>query len=113
MTHEQITALTATGESETLEFKHTTGTRREAVSTVCAMLNQRGGHVLFGVTPEGDVVGQQVSERTIEEVSAKIQRIEPSAFTAVSEFRQRKTSRWEFEAAGLVPKGRGIWHTCN
>ncbi len=77
MTHEQITALTATGESETLEFKHTTGTRREAVSTVCAMLNQRGGHVLFGVTPEGDVVGQQVS--------AKIQRIEPSAFTAVSE----------------------------
>ena len=32
MTHEQITALTATGESETLEFKHTTGTRREAVS---------------------------------------------------------------------------------
>ena len=33
---------------------------------MCAMLNQRGGHVLFGVTPTGDVSGQQVSERTIE-----------------------------------------------
>ena len=83
MTPEQVTALAATGESETLEFKSTTGTRREAAQTVCAMLNQRGGHVLFGVTPRGDVVGQQVSERTIEEVSAEIQRIDPPAFPSV------------------------------
>ena len=55
MTLEQISALAVAGESETLEFKGTTGTRREAASTVCAMLNQRGAHVLFGVTPTGDV----------------------------------------------------------
>ena len=42
MTLEQISALAVAGESETLEFKSTTGTRREAASTVCAMLNQRG-----------------------------------------------------------------------
>ena len=83
MTPEQITALAATGESEALEFRHTTGTRREATQTVCAMLNQRCGHVLFGVTAEGDVVGQQVSERTIEEVSAELRRIDPPAFPAV------------------------------
>ena len=83
MTPEQLTALVATGESETLEFKSTTGTRREAASTVCAMLNQRGGHVLFGVTPRGDVIGQQVSERMIEEVSAEIQRINPPAFPEI------------------------------
>ena len=83
MTPEQLTALVATGESETLEFKSTTGTRREAARTVCAMLNQRGGHVLFGVTSRGDVVGQQVSERTIEEVSAEIQRIDPPAFPEI------------------------------
>ena len=47
------------------------------------MLNQRGGHVLFGVTPTGGVTGQQVSERTLEEVSAEIQRIDPPAFPAV------------------------------
>ena len=42
-----LTTLTASGESETLEFKETTGTRREATMTVCARLNQGGGQVLF------------------------------------------------------------------
>ena len=83
MTPDQVAALVAAGESETLEFKSTTGTRREAAQTVCAMLNQRGGYVLFGVTPEGGVVGQQVGGRTLEEVSAEIQRIEPPVFPAV------------------------------
>jgi hypothetical protein len=31
------------GESETLELKRTTGERREAARTICAMLNHRGG----------------------------------------------------------------------
>ena len=79
----EISTLAQTGESETLEFKSTTGTRREATRTICAMLNQRGGQVLFGVTPEGNVVGQQVSERTIEELSAELQRIDPPAFPTV------------------------------
>ncbi len=79
----QIADRAGAGESETLEFKRTTGTRREAMRTVSAMLNQRGGQVFFGVTPDGDVVGQQVSERTVEELSAEIQRIEPPAFPTV------------------------------
>ena len=54
---------------------------------MCAILNQRGGHVLFGVTPTGDLVGQQVSERTIEEVSAEIQRINPTAFPEIERVR--------------------------
>lgn len=84
---ERILALAAEPESETLEFKRTTGTRREAAATVCAMLNHRGGHVLFGVTREGDVVGQEVSDRTMEEVSAEIQRIDPPAFPDVGRVR--------------------------
>ena len=87
MTPEQIAALASTGESEALEFKATTGTRREAAATVCAMLNQRGGHVLFGVASDGRVVGQQVSERTVEQVSAEIQRIEPPAFPEIERVR--------------------------
>ena len=87
MTPEQITALAATGESETLEFKSTSGTHREAAQTVCAMLHQRGGHVLFAVTAAGDVVGQQVSEQTIEEVSAEIQRIDPPALPEIERVR--------------------------
>ena len=78
-----ISALATSGESETLEFKATTGTRREATMTVCAFLNQRGGQVLFGVTSDGGVVGQQVGERTIEELSAELRRIDPPAFPTV------------------------------
>ncbi|MDE0268237.1 MAG: ATP-binding protein [Acidimicrobiaceae bacterium] len=83
MTFEQITTLVAQGESETVEFKRTTGTRREGTATVCAMLNHRGGVVLFGVERDGSITGQQVSERTLEEVSAEIQRIDPPAFPEI------------------------------
>lgn len=83
MALQQIRVLAASGESESLEFKTTTRTRREAARTVCAFLNQGGGQVLFGVTPDGTVVGQQVSERTIEEVSAELQRINPPAFPMI------------------------------
>ena len=48
LTAAQIALLAASGESETLEFKETTGTRWEATMTLCAFLNQRGGKVLFG-----------------------------------------------------------------
>ena len=83
MNIKRIVALTAYGESETLEFKATTGTRREAAKTVCAFLNRGGGQVLFGVTPDGAVMGQQVSERTIEELSAEFRQIDPPAFPTV------------------------------
>ena len=87
MTPGQLEALAASGESETLEFKETTGVRREATRTVCAFLNQDGGQVVFGVTPTGVVAGQQVSERTIEELSAELQRIDPPAFPSVERIR--------------------------
>ena len=80
---EQLIALTTSGESEALEFKETTGTRREAAMTLRAFLNQRGGQVPFGVTQAETVVGQQVGERTIEELSAELRQIEPPAFPTV------------------------------
>ena len=83
MTPDQITALVASGESEILELKATTGTRREATATVCAMLNHSGGHVLFGVTPNGAVVGQEIGNRTLEDLSAKVQRIDPPVYPEI------------------------------
>ncbi len=83
LTPNEVVALAGSGESETLEFKETTGARREAAMTVCAFLNQSGGQVLFGVTPDGAVVGQQVGERTIEQLSAELGRIDPPAFPTI------------------------------
>lgn len=79
MTPDETAAIVALGESEALEWQATTRTRREAAATVCAMLNQRGGHVLFGVAPDGRMAGQQASERTFEDVSAELRRIDPPA----------------------------------
>ena len=83
MTPEEIRKMAIAGESETLELKKTSGERNEAAKAVCAMLNHRGGIVLFGATPEGTVVGQEVGAGTIERVSAEIQRIDPPAFPGV------------------------------
>lgn len=80
---DQIATWAVAGESETLEFKRTTGQRREAVRTLCAMLNHRGGRVLFGVEAGGRVVGQQVSDRTLEEIAQEIREIEPPTFPGI------------------------------
>lgn len=74
----ELTTLVAHGESEDLEFKRTTGLRSDATKTVCAMLNgSRGGFVLFGVEDRGEIRGQEVSSRTLEEVANELARIDP------------------------------------
>ncbi|MCY3895787.1 MAG: ATP-binding protein [Chloroflexi bacterium] len=73
-------ALADSGETEALEFRATTGTRREAAQTLCAFLNEHGGQVLFGVSPTGQVASQQVGERTMEQLSGERRCIEPPAF---------------------------------
>lgn len=84
MDYSQLQSLVAQGESETLEFKKTTGERREAMHALCGMLNHRGGRVLFGVAPQGTIVGQQVSDHTLEEVSQELQLIEPNILPQVA-----------------------------
>lgn len=80
MNLEELKAFVVKGESDQLEFKRSTGQRTSATKTVCAMLNGLGGFVLFGVTDRGDLVGQQVSAGSIEDISREIRKIEPPAF---------------------------------
>lgn len=45
-------------ETETLEFKKTTGEMKEAMVSITSILNKHGiGTLYFGVKPNGDVVG--------------------------------------------------------
>jgi ATP-dependent DNA helicase RecG len=73
----ELNALTSGGESEQVEFKRSTGQRTDAAKTVCAMLNTRGGFVLFGVDDSGNAVGQEVSAGTVADVVREIRRIDP------------------------------------
>lgn len=83
MDRRQIESWVATGESETLEFKSSTGELRTAVRTACAMLNHRGGRVLIGVDPGGRLIGQQIGDGTLEGVAQELGEIEPPAFPSV------------------------------
>lgn len=65
ISRDDVATWAAAGESETLEFKRSTGQRREAAQTLCAMLNRRGGRVLFGVEP---AAGWSVADLDEEEV---------------------------------------------
>jgi ATP-dependent DNA helicase RecG len=79
VTEQQLRDWLTLGESETQEFKIRTsaGCRREAAQTLCAMLNTRGGRVIFGVAKDATLVGQETSDKTIEQIVVELQRIEP------------------------------------
>jgi len=85
MTVDDVQTLTTAGESETLELKASTGERVAGAMAVCAMLNHRGGTVLFGVQPNRQVSGQTVSERTIEQLSSALSEIDPPAFPTIDQ----------------------------
>ena len=72
---EELKEMVAGGESKQVEFKRSTGQRLDGIRTVCAMLNGGGGYVFFGVTDKGEIVGQQVSSRTIDELSNELRLI--------------------------------------
>jgi ATP-dependent DNA helicase RecG len=75
----ELQILIDQGESETLEFKRSTGRRSDAARTACAMLNGLGGFVIFGVADDGTIVGQDVSEKTLRYLANEFRRIEPPA----------------------------------
>lgn len=83
MTPDQLADVAAGGESEVVEFKRTTGEAETGARAVCAMLNHRGGRVLFGVAPNGAVVGQDVGENTIERLAQRLRDIDPPAFPSI------------------------------
>lgn len=77
ITTNEIIRLAGEGESETAEFKATTGQRKEAARTLSAMLNGRGGRVLFGIQPNGNVTGQAVGANTLEDITQACRDIHP------------------------------------
>ena len=73
-------------ENETLEFKKSTGELKEAVISIASILNKhQKGELYFGVKPDGTPAGQDVSEKTLREISQAIAaHIEPKIFPEIS-----------------------------
>lgn len=73
-------------ENEILEFKKSTGELKEAMYSVCAILNKhQHGELYFGVKPNGTPIGQVVTEESLREVSQKIKNhIEPKIYPEIN-----------------------------
>ena len=85
-----IQRLIEAGESDTCEWKKSTGQRAPAGKTLCAFLNGNGGVVLIGVRPTGEIDGQEVSDSTRRDLSAVLAQIQPVAPVAVEEIEVSK-----------------------
>ena len=74
-------------ETETLEYKKTTGEMREAMISITAILNKHGiGTLYFGVKPSGEVIGQDVAESSLRDVSRAVyENIKPQIYPAIEE----------------------------
>ncbi len=68
----KIKELIEIGESETVEFKKSTGEWKEIVETISAFANTKGGVILVGVDKKKEVCGVSIGKGTIEDLTNKI-----------------------------------------
>jgi ATP-dependent DNA helicase RecG len=81
-------------ESETVELKKSTSELKEAVISVVAILNKHGhGRIVFGVRNDGEIVGQDVSPKTLRDVSSALsENIEPRIYPKVKQITRGRTT---------------------
>lgn len=101
-------------EDETLEFKKTTGELNEAMNSISAMLNKHGhGTIFFGVLPNGEVRGQDISESTLRDVSRKIyESISPQVVPTIEKriFDGRETIEVTFAGTSRPYSAKGVYY---
>lgn len=76
---QDIEKVVLQGESDVLEFKKSTSELESAARTLCAFLNQKGGMVLLGISNNGKLLGQDISDGTRQEIARTLHKFEPSA----------------------------------
>jgi ATP-dependent DNA helicase RecG len=65
----ELQSLIARGESETLEFKKSLTNQADALKTAAAFANGNGGWILFGVKPDGGILGVDIGINTLENLA--------------------------------------------
>src|SRR3989338_1619647 len=72
-------------ETETLELKKSTAELKEAVISISSILNKhKKGEIYFGVKDNGKIIGQDISDATLREISKSISdHIEPKIFPRI------------------------------
>lgn len=79
MTIDDIQEIISSDESRTLELKKTTGELKDGMHAACAFLNTDGGWLIFGIAPQSlNILGQQVTDSTMREISQFLTGLEPA-----------------------------------
>ena len=88
-------------ESETIEFKKSTGELKEAVVSIAAILTKhRKGILYFGVKNDGTVIGQDINDDTLRKISQAIgNHISPAIYPEITieTFGDRQCIKVSFE----------------
>lgn len=73
-------------ETEQIEFKKSTGELKAAMDSIAAILNKHGsGKLYFGVKNNGDVVGQDVNDTTLRNISQSIgNHVRPAIYPTIT-----------------------------
>src|SRR5690625_6075236 len=81
-------------ETETREFKKTLSELKEGLTSLVAMLNKHGkGELWFGIAPDGQAAGMQISEKTLRNLSQAIAaHIEPAIYPKITRRSEEHTS---------------------
>lgn len=107
MNRTDVERLIASGEADTLEFKQSTAQLPRVGETLCAFLNAGGGSVVIGVRPDGKLVGQQVSDKTHQDIATMFRRLEPPASVEIEPIALPETDRQAI-VLRAVPAGEAV-----
>lgn len=74
-------------ESETIELKKSTSELKEALISISAILNKHNhGEIYFGIQNNGVVIGQDISSKTLRDISKAISEdIEPKIYPTIQQ----------------------------
>jgi len=76
-------------ESQTVELKESLSQLDDALKSICAFLNHKGGSVYFGVNDKGKIIGLEVSDKTLRKISQQIHsRIKPEIAPEIKEAKE-------------------------
>ena len=100
-------------ENETLEYKKSTSELKDGIISIASILTKhQKGNLYFGVKNDGEIVGQQVSDKTLREISQEISNfIEPKIYPTITEqvIEDKHIILVEFEGTDIPYSAYGIY----
>ena len=84
MTEIELKNLIKNQESQTLEFKESTGEKREICETICAFANSEGGQILVGIKNDGSLSKAKITEKSQTDITDLFINFKPKITVLIS-----------------------------